>query len=193
MFLLRSLIGDWRREWAEGDFPFVFVQLPNFQTNNTWALLRESQTDALELRNTGMAVTYDIGEANDIHPKNKQDVGKRLAIAAQAIAYGETIEYSGPMFRQLTREANTLRIFFDHVGTGLHTRGGGKVTGFETAGKSGDYLPAEARIDGATVLVSSDRVADPIRVRYAWADDPKATLENREGLPAGPFRAELKH
>jgi sialate O-acetylesterase len=155
-------------------------------------VLRESQTDALELRNTGMAVIDDIGEPKNIHPLNKQDVGKRLGLAAQAIAYGEKIEYSGPMFRELTRESNALRIYFDHTGSGLQSRGGDKLIGFEIAGKTGDFLPAEARIDGLTVMVSCDQVADPVRVRYAWADDPKATLENREGLQASPFRADLK-
>lgn len=191
-YLFRSMIEDWRREWAEGDFAFLFVQLASFQSNGFWPVLRESQTDALELRNTGMAVIDDIGESKNIHPQDKQDVGKRLAIAAQAIAYGENVEYSGPMFRQLTRESNALRIYFDHIGTGLDSRGGDKLLGFEIAGKSGDYVPAEARVEGSTVVVSCDQVSDPSRVRYAWADDPKATLENREGLQASPFRADLK-
>ena len=183
-YLFRSMIEDWRSEWAEGDFTFLFVQLASFQSNGTWPVLRESQTD--------MAVIDDIGEPKNIHPLNKQDVGKRLALAAQAITYGEKVEYSGPMFRQLTREANALRIFFDHTGTGLQSRGGETLLGFEIAGNSGDYVPAEARIDGSTVVVSCDQVADPARVRYAWADDPKATLENHEGLQATPFRADLK-
>ncbi len=191
-YLFRSMIEDWRHEWAQGDFPFLFVQLASFHSNGTWPVLRESQTDALELRNTGMAVIDDIGESGNIHPKDKQDVGKRLALAAQAIAYGENIEYSGPMFRELTREANRLRVYFDHTGKGLDSRGGEKLLGFEIAGKSGDYVPAEARIDGSTVVVSCDQVAEPARVRYAWSDDPKATLENREGLQASPFRADLK-
>jgi sialate O-acetylesterase len=191
-FLFRSMIEDWRSEWAEGDFPFLFVQLASFQSNGTWAVLRESQTDALELRNTGMAVIDDIGESKNIHPQDKQDVGKRLALAAQAIAYGEKIEYSGPMFRQMTRESNALRIFFDHTGTGLQPRGGEQLLGFEIAGKSGDYVPADARVDGSTVVVFCDQIPDPARVRYAWADDPKATLENHEGLQASPFRADLK-
>jgi sialate O-acetylesterase len=139
-----------------------------------------------------MAVIDDIGESKNIHPQDKQDVGKRLALAAQAIAYGEKIEYSGPMFREVTRESNALRVYFDHTGTGLDARGGDKLLGFEIAGKSGEFLPAEAHIEGLTVVVSCDQVADPARVRYAWADDPKATLENREGLQANPFRADLK-
>jgi sialate O-acetylesterase len=190
--LFRAMIEDWRREWAQGDFPFLFVQLANFETTADWPVLRESQTDALSLRNTGMAVIDDIGESKDIHPKNKQDVGKRLALAAQAIAYGEKVEYSGPMFRQVTRDAAGLRVWFDHTGSGMQPRGGGDLQGFEIAGADGRFVPAQASINGPTVVVSSSEVKDPVRVRYAWANDPKATLENREGLQAGPFRAELK-
>jgi len=191
-YLFRSMIEDWRSEWAEGEFPFLFVQLANYQSNGTWPVLRESQTDALNLRNTGMAVIDDIGESKDIHPKDKQDVGKRLGLAAQAIAYGEKIEYSGPMFREVTREGSTARIYFDHVGTGLRSRGGQKLVGFEISGKDGNFVPAEAKIEGSTVVVSSDQVGFPGRVRYAWADDPQCSLENREGLQASPFRAEIR-
>jgi sialate O-acetylesterase len=191
-YLFRSMIEDWRHEWAQGDFPFLFVQLASYQSNGTWPVLRESQTDALGLTNTGMAVIDDIGEPKNIHPLNKQDVGKRLALAAQAIAYGEKIEYSGPMFRQMTRDAGSLRLYFDHTGTGLQSRGGEKLLGFEIAGADGSFVPAEARLDGTTVVVSCDQVKEPAKVRYAWADDPKCTLENREGLQASPFRADLK-
>jgi sialate O-acetylesterase len=191
-FLFRSMIEDWRNQWAEGDFPFLFVQLANFQSNGTWPVLRESQTDALELRHTGMAVIDDIGESKDIHPKNKQEVGKRLALAAQAIAYGEKIEYSGPLFRQMTRESNSLRLYFDHTGAGLQSRGGEKLLGFEIAGKDGAFVQADARIDGNTILISCDQVPDPAKARYGWADDPKVTLENHEGLQTSPFRADLK-
>jgi sialate O-acetylesterase len=186
------MIEDWRREWAQGDFPFLFVQLANFQSNGTWPVLRESQTDTLALRNTGMAVIDDIGESKDIHPRDKQNVGKRLALAAQAIAYGEKVVYSGPMFRQMTRDASNLRLYFDHTGSGLQSRGGDKLLGFEIAGKDGNFVPADARIDGTTIVVSCDQVPEPAKVRYAWADDPKCTLENREGLQASPFRADLK-
>jgi sialate O-acetylesterase len=191
-YLFRAMIEDWRREWAQGDFPFLFVQLANFQSNGSWPVLRESQSDALQLRNTGMAVIDDIGESKDIHPKNKQDVGKRLALAAQAIAYGEKIEYSGPMFRQLTREAGSLRVYFDHIGTGLQIRNSDTLVGFEIAGKDGNYMPAEAHIEGNTAVIACSQVADPASVRYGWADDPKCNLENREGLQASPFRANLK-
>jgi sialate O-acetylesterase len=191
-YLFQSMIEDWRREWAEGDFPFLFVQLASFQSNGSWPVLRESQTDTLQLRNTGMAVIDDIGESKNIHPLNKQDVGKRLALVAQAIAYGEKIEYSGPMYRQMTREGNSLRLYFEHTGSGLDARGGGNLLGFEIAGKDGNFVSANARIEGQTVVVACDQISDPAKVRYAWADDPQATLENREGLQASPFRADLK-
>ena len=187
--LFRLMIEDWRQQWGEGDFPFLFVQLANFKANPSWPVLRESQTNTLELRNTGMAVIIDIGESGDIHPKNKQDVGKRLALAARAMTYGEKIEYSGPMFHELSAEGNRLRVWFDHTGGGLQARGGGDLTGFMIAGTDGNFVPAEAKIDGKTVLVSSADVPEPAAVRYAWADDPACNLINQEGLPASPFRA----
>jgi sialate O-acetylesterase len=188
--LFHLMIEDWRHAWGEGSFPFLFVQLANFRSNGSWPVLRESQTEALELRNTGMAVITDIGESNDIHPKNKQDVGMRLALAARAQVYGEKIVYSGPMFRQATLEGNQLRVWFEHTGSGLVARGGSKLTGFTIAGKDGKFVPAEARIDGGTVLVSSAEVQNPSAVRYAWEDDPAANLFNQEGLPCSPFRSD---
>jgi sialate O-acetylesterase len=144
---------------------------------------------ALGLRNTGQAVTIDIGESNDIHPRNKQDVGDRLALAARAVAYGEKLVYSGPLYRRVTVEKGTLRLHFDHCGGGLLAKGG-QLKGFTIAGSDGKYLDAEARIDGATVVVSSPSIAKPVSARYAWADDPVANLFNREGLPASPFRTD---
>ena len=187
--LFRLMIEDWRQAWGEGDFPFLFVQLANFKSNPWWPVLRESQTDTLKLRNTGMAVIIDIGESNDIHPKDKQDVGKRLALLARATVYGEKVEYSGPMFHGLSVEGSKLRVWFDHTGGGLSARGGGDLTGFMVAGADGKFVPAEAKIDGKTVLVSSASVSEPAAVRYAWEDDPACNLINQEGLPASPFRA----
>ncbi len=189
--MFRLMIEEWRKAWKEPDFPFLFVQLANFKANDSWPVLRESQADALALRKTGMAVSIDIGESNDIHPRNKQEVGRRLALAARAIVYGEKVTYSGPMYRQLTAENERLRIWFDHVGGGLEARNGGSLTGFTIAGKDGNFVPAEARIDGPGVLVWNASVKEPAAVRYAWADDPAANLINKEGLPASPFRAGL--
>jgi len=188
--LFSTLITDWRSAFGQGDFPFLFVQLANYArpgTNDGWPLLREAQLKTLGLLNTGMAVTIDIGESQDIHPKNKQDVGLRLALPARALAYGEKLVYSGPIYRQSAREGANMRLWFDHAPNGLAARGGA-LQGFELAGADGKFAPAEARIDGQTVVVSSPDVKYPVQARYAWADDPKATLTNVEGIPASPFR-----
>lgn len=189
--LFRAMIEDWRREWGIGAFPFLFVQLANYgrvPEESTWPELREAQAMALGLANTGMAVTIDVGNPTDIHPRNKQDVGLRLALAARAIAYGEhDLEYSGPLFRQATRDASGLRLWFDHVGGGLEARSG-PLEGFQVAGRDGKFVPAQASISGDTVLVSSAGVEHPVRARYAWAADAKGNLFNDAGLPASPFQ-----
>ncbi len=190
--LFASMIEDWRARWGEGDFPFLFVQLANFKSNTWWPVLRESQTETLGLTNTGMAVTIDIGESADIHPKNKQDVGKRLALAALHVAYHEPGEWSGPTYRQTTTETNGLRVYFTHA-EGMQARGGGALTGFTIAGADGKFVTANARVEGDTILVSSADVASPVAVRYAWADDPTCNLVNLAGLPAGPFRSDEPH
>jgi len=187
--VFRNMILDWRHAWDEGDFPFLFVQIANWTTgpDGRWPEVRDAQRQALALRNTGMAVTIDIGDAVDIHPKNKKDVGLRLALAARAISYGEKIEYSGPLYRQLTTEEHALRVWFDHA-NGLMAKDG-LLVGFEIAGADGKYVAADAKIEGPSVVVSSPTVTDPVSVRYAWADNPKCNLYNREGLPASPFKA----
>ena len=189
--LFRSMIEDWRGEWGLGPFPFLFVQLANYgrvPPTSTWPELREAQAMALSLAQTGMAVTVDIGNPTDIHPRNKQDVGLRLALAARAITYGEpNLEYSGPEFRQVTREGDALRLWFNHAGGGLRATGG-PLEGFEVAGTDGKFVEAQARITGDTVLVSSPQVSLPVQARYAWAADPKGNLANAAGLPASPFR-----
>jgi sialate O-acetylesterase len=188
--LFRALIEDWRQNWGLGDIPFLLVQLANYARvgdNSQWPELREAQAMALSLRNTGMAVTIDIGESQDIHPRNKQEVGRRLSLAARALAYGENdLVYSGPIFRQAEREDAALRIWFDHAGGGLKARG--PLAGFEVTGPDGKWKPAEARIEGESIVVSSSRVPFPVAARYGWAPDPKAVLFNAEGLPASPFR-----
>lgn len=188
--LFRTMISDWRRSWDEGDFPFLFVQIANWTTepDGRWPEVRDAQRKALALRHTGMAVTIDIGDPVDIHPKDKLDVGLRLARAARAIAYGEKLEWSGPLYRQLTHEDHALRVWFDHA-DGLTAKGSAAVTGFEVAGTDGKYVTADAKIEGSSVVVSSASVPDPVSVRYAWADNPTCNLYNRDGLPASPFRA----
>jgi sialate O-acetylesterase len=187
--LFQAMIRDWRNDWGEGDFPFLFVQIANWNTEpeGLWPDVRNAQRQALALRNTGMAVTIDIGDPDDIHPKNKQDVGLRLALAARAITYGEKIEWSGPLYRQVTQEEHALRVWFDHA-NGLASKGA-QLTGFEVAGADGKYSAADAKIDGSSVIVSSAAVPTPVSVRYGWAANPNCNLFNKEGLPASPFQA----
>jgi sialate O-acetylesterase len=185
--LFQTMIRDWRRAWGIGDFPFLFVQLANYHApDSAWPELREGQRAALALRNTAMAVTIDIGTPENIHPPDKKTVGTRLALAARAVAYGERVEYSGPLPRQVTKEAGALRVWFDHA-DGLTGRGG-PVKGFEVTGADGKWSAAEARVQEGTVVVRSDAVETPVRVRYGWADNPDCNLFNAAGLPASPFR-----
>jgi sialate O-acetylesterase len=190
--LFGAMIEDWRNRWGQGDFPFLFVQLANYKSNVYWPVLRESQTETLRLANTGMAVIIDIGESRDIHPKNKQDVGLRLALAARALTYKEPIEYSGPMFQAATPENGGMRVYLTHS-DGMQARGGGAITGFEIAGADGKYVPGDVKVDGNTLVVSSAQVTSPAAVRYAWADDPVCNLVNQVGLPASPFRSDQPH
>jgi sialate O-acetylesterase len=188
--LFAETIRSWRRAWGVGDFPFLFVQLANWTAGpgNAWPELREAQRQTLSVAGTAMAVTIDAGNPKDIHPRDKKTVGSRLALAARALAYGETLPWSGPLFRQATPEGAALRGHFDHA-EGLATRGGGPVAGFEIAGADGRYVPAEARIEGTTVVVTSATVPAPRAVRYGWADNPVVSLYNAAGLPASPFRS----
>ena len=203
--LFPALINDWRMHWDEGNFPFLWVQLPNFMepksqpSESNWALLREAQLDALSLPNTGMAVTIDIGEWNDVHPVDKEDVGKRLALAAEKIAYGENnIVYSGPIYKSMKIEGSKIVISFTHTGTGLMVKGGSEPGCFAIAGKDKHFVWANAKIirrtpngEGDKIVVWSDKILNPVAVRYAWADDPVgAKLFNKEDLPASPFRTD---
>jgi len=193
--LFPTMITNWRQDWGLGDFPFLFVQLANFMPTepepgeSAWAELREAQLMTLELPNAGMATIIDIGEANDIHPKNKQDVGKRLALWALAQTHGRDIVYSGPLYKSMEIKGNKALLHFDHIGAGLMTQGG-PLTGFAIAGTDRKFVWAQARIEGSTVVVSSDKVAEPAAVRYAWANNPTCNLFNKAGLPASPFRTD---
>lgn len=194
--LFPAMIRDWRKQWDQGDFPFLFVQLANFMeakeqpAESNWAMLREAQRQALSLPRTGMAVTIDIGEWNDIHPLNKKDVGTRLALAAQKVAYDDDVVFSGPMYESMKIENDKIILTFENIGEGL-TSEGSDLEGFAIAGKDRNYVWAEARIEGNKVMVWSDEVSRPVAVRYAWADNPeKANLYNQEGLPASPFQTD---
>jgi sialate O-acetylesterase len=192
--LFPSMIQDWRHAWGEGDFPFLFVQLANYiqgGIKTAWAELREAQSMTLSLPKTGMAVTIDIGNPYDIHPKNKQEVGHRLALAAEALAYGRKVVYSGPLYESMSVEGLSVRLRFKHVDGGLVAKGG-PLKGFEIAGEDRKFVAAEARISGDTVVVRSaaGRAPHPAAVRYAWADNPECNLYNKAGLPASPFRTD---
>jgi sialate O-acetylesterase len=190
--LMSRLIEGWRKDFDRGEFPFYIVQLANFMarqaepTDTAWARMRDVQRQIAEtVPNTGLAVTIDIGEEKDIHPRNKQDVGKRLAAIAIARDYGQLVEYSGPRYAGHTTEGDKLRVTFKH-GKGL-TAKGGKLEGFAIAGADGKFVWADGAIDGDSVILTAPGVTAPTMVRYAWADNPAATLYNAAGFPAVPF------
>jgi len=194
--LLPALIHDWRQHFGAGDFPFYIVQLPNFQPaypqprDSAWAELREAQAlTASSVPNCGLAVTIDIGDADDMHPKNKREVGRRLALCALANTYGQKLAWSGPWFKAMTPADHGLRLTFDHTEGGLIARGS-KLTGFAIAGEDRRFAWAEASIDGDDVIVSSPKIFHPVAVRYAWDDNPVCNLHNGAGLPAVPFRTD---
>ena len=198
---LACLIEDWRARWDQGDFPFIYVQLPNFTAKQTapvqndgWVLVRDGMLSTLQVPNTGMAVCLDLGEANDIHPKNKQDVGRRLARWALGATYERLHTYSGPLFESAAvRKVSgrqVMEISFRHLGEGLVAKGGGPLRGFAIAGKNGHFEWAEAKIVDGKVQVWSEKVPLPSAVRYAWAPNPDCNLCNRAGLPASPFRTD---
>jgi sialate O-acetylesterase len=193
--LFPALVRDWRRAFGRGELPFLFVQLANFMARasepgeSAWAELREAQAMTLALPHTGMAVAIDVGEANDIHPKNKRDVGARLARWALAGCYGKALVASGPLYLSAAVEGAALRVRFAHA-AGLTTSDGRPPRAFAIAGADRRWHWAEARVEADTVVVSSPAVPRPVAVRYAWADNPEATLRNGEGLPASPFRTD---
>jgi len=195
--LLTALINDWRQKWGLGALPFLTVQLPGFMDysyypeESNWALVREAQFKSLSASNTALVVAIDLGEWNDIHPDNKKDIGERLALAAMKLAYKENMVYSGPLFEKSVIDGNRIIISFSQTGTGLTTCDGERPNTFAIAGADKKFVWAKAAIYENTIIVSSDAVADPKYVRYAWADNPvNPNLINNEGLPASPFRTD---
>ncbi len=194
--LFPVMIQDWRRHWGQGDFPFLFVQLAPFRAKTTqpthtpWAVLRDAQLHTMKtVPNTAMAVIVDAGDERDIHPKQKGVVGRRLALAALALAYGQDVVYSGPLYKCHTQKGDRLVLQFDFVGTGLVARGE-PLTGFTICGPDRKFVNAQAKIEDNKVVVWSPQVKDPVAVRYGWANYPLGNLWNRNGLPASPFRTD---
>jgi sialate O-acetylesterase len=190
---MKALISGWRTVWGRDDLPFYYVQLAPFKYGGgrqpaDLAGIWEAQLATLAVPHTGMAVTVDIGNVGDIHPTNKQEVGRRLALWALARTYGKELVYSGPLYQSHQVEGNKIRIQFAHTGGGLVARDGKPLTHFEVAGEDGNFVPATATVDGATVVVHSDQVAKPAAARFAWKQDAEPNLSNQEGLPASPFR-----
>ncbi|NJL31443.1 MAG: sialate O-acetylesterase [Phycisphaerales bacterium] len=194
---MADLIISWRQAWGQPELPFAQVQLANHgkrldQPSKTSALagFRDSQfVAASKLPKTGLVVTIDIGEENNIHPGNKQDVGKRLAAWALGTVYGKDIVYSGPVFESMQVKGAEVHLTFTHTGSGLMTKGH-QLKGYAVAGEDKQWHWADARIEGTKVVVKSDAVPAPVAVRYAWADNPECNLYNKEGFPAMPFRSD---
>jgi len=193
--LFPAMISDWRKKWRQGDFPFYYVQLANFMqakpepASSAWAELRDAQFQTLKLPNTGMAVAIDIGDAADIHPKNKQEVGRRLALIALAKTYGKKVVHSGPVLNAQQVVGSTVQLRFNFAEGGLESKGG-ELTGFAIAGPDQKFYWAKAVIKDNEIYLSSPDVPNPVAVRYAWADNPKSNLYNKAGLPASPFRTD---
>jgi sialate O-acetylesterase len=209
---MQALVNGWRKVWGQGDFPlyFYFVQLADFQQPNDnpaggdgWAKLREAQLHSLKIPHTGMAVITDVGAANDIHPRNKQDVGHRLALWALRDVAKKDVVPSGPLFKEIKVESSAIRVHFEHAANGLivgaRKKGleptqevkDGTLKRFAIAGEDKQWYWADAKIDGDTVVVSSKEVSQPVAVRYGFTMNPEgANLYNKEGLPASPFRSD---
>jgi sialate O-acetylesterase len=201
--LLPTMITDWRQQWGQGDFPFLIVQLPNFHartpvpTDDAWAQMRYAQQLASQaVPNAGLAVTIDVGEAGTIHPPHKQPVGQRLALIALKNTYHQDVVDSGPVFKSFAVKDGKAVVNFDHVDDGLVAQGQGQsaehLDGFAVAGPDGKYFPANARIEGATIVLQASQVTEPAAVCYAWGTNPPATLFNKAGLPARPFKTDEK-
>ncbi|MHC4418222.1 MAG: sialate O-acetylesterase, partial [Planctomycetota bacterium] len=196
---MKALIGGWRQVWGQEDFPFYYVQLAPYRYR--WGPphpyrmpeMWEAQAASLAIANTGVAETVDISDLDDIHPKNKQEVGRRLSLWALAKTYGhEELVYRGPQYKSMAVEGDKIRVRFDYAGGGLRTSDGAPPKWFEVAGADGRYFWAEAKIEGDSVLVWSEKVARPVAVRFGWHEEAEPNLMNKEGLPAWPFRSESK-
>jgi sialate O-acetylesterase len=194
--IMETMVRNWRQAWGQGQFPFLYVQLANYGSPSDQPCkgggtteLRDRQLRNLSIPNTAMATAVDIGDAKDIHPKNKQEVGRRLALAARNRVYGQEVIFSGPIYDYMLIEGSSVRLHFTHVGGGLKARDG-KLDGFAIAGPDGKFIWGQAEIDGDCVVVSSPAISKPTAVRYGWNDNPTISLYNAEGLPASPFKTD---
>ena len=194
--LLPAMIKNWRDTFAQGDFPFLIVQIAPYEpivqepSDSIWAEIRDAQLNVTQnVPKTALVVTTDVGEERDIHPPRKEPVGARLALAARAVAYGEKIEHSGPLYESMKVDGNKVTLRFTHAASGLAAKDG-PLSGFTIAGEDQKFHPATATIEGDTVVVSSDQVSKPVAVRYGWAAYPLVNLWNKDGLPASPFRTD---
>ena len=190
-----AMITDWRQQWGLGNFPFLFVQISSYKSTplEDWGTLRDQQRRTLAVANTAMAVTLDVGDPDNVHPSDKQTVSARLALAGRTLAYGEQVEYAGPLFSQAVTEKGGMRVLFDHTAGKLVSKGNAtdsNLPGFELSGDDHHFFPAAAKIDNDTVMVTSPQVQHPRYVRYAWENAPQATLFNSDGLPASTFTSE---
>ena len=195
---LPALIHGWRQAWGQRDIPFLYVQLPNYGPpavtpgDSPYAEVREAQLLTRRIQNTGMVVTIDIGDPANIHPANKQEFGRRLGLAAQAVAYKDKkVHYLGPLYRGMRVQGNVIQLRFSFADGGLHLPVGEELSGFSICGEDGIFVDADASIKGTRVLVSSPDVPNPVAVRYGWADSPRCNLFNGIGLPASPFRSDV--
>jgi sialate O-acetylesterase len=187
--VMETLVTEWRKRWGEGNFPFYVVQLAALKNVSNNPMVREQQAAILSLPNTGMAVTIDIGDVDNVHPKNKEPLGDRLNRMALANAYGEKIEFSGPVYASMKVDGSAIRLKFTHA-EGLAAKGG-PLKWFQIAGADEKFVDAEATIEGDSVVVRSPQVSAPVAVRYAWSNYPEgANLYNAAGLPAAPFRTD---
>jgi len=193
-----AMIRGWREAWDQSTFPFIYVQLANWETETwpihgravTWAEMRESQLKTLSAPKTGMAVIIDIGDGYNAHPNNKWDVGRRLALSALHVAYGRDGVYSGPIYNSMKIDGNSVRLTFSHVAGGLTAGNEDTLKGFTIAGEDREFKAADARIEGSEVVVSSKDISHPVAARYGWDDNPECTFYNSAGLPASPFRTD---
>jgi len=197
-FALSTLIGEWRKLWKQGELPFLFVQLPDFlepknePSDGDWAIMRDQQLRTLSVPNTAMVVTVGLGEWNDIHPLRKKEIGQRLALAAEKLAYGDKkVVASGPTYQSMKIIGNKIELTFSNCGSGLGTSDGKQLKYFAIAGADRKFVWGKAEIKGNKIIVWNDKITNPEIVRYGWADNPAgANLCNKEGLPASPFTTE---